>query len=87
MVDSTRQTIVDLAQKIRANRTSPEITTVIQWIDALEESAVENLVSCNSQDHDTCASKVHLLRLMRKQIAEPSFSERQARYQETQYGG
>lgn len=81
-----RQTLAEMAQRIRANHASPEVILIVQWLGALEEEAVESLVACAAQDHDTCAAKVHVLRSLRKHITEPSFAERQAKYKVTQHG-
>jgi hypothetical protein len=72
--------IEELTQKVRANRATPEMTLVAQWLEALETDAVEMLVGCTVQDHDACAARVRLLRMLRKKITEPSFAERQAKY-------
>lgn len=81
-----RQTIEELTQKVRANRATPEMTLVAQWLEALETDAVEVLVSCAGQDHDACAARVRLLRSLRKQLVEQSFAERQAKYKVINYG-
>ena len=79
-MSNLHQSIEELTQKVRANRATPEMTLVAQWLEALEIDAVEVLVGCTVQEHDACAARVRLLRMLRKKITEPSFAERQARY-------
>lgn len=79
-MSNLHQSIEELTQKIRANRGTPEMTLVAQWLEALEADAVEVLVGCTVQDHDACAARVRLLRMLRKKLTEPSFAEIQAKY-------
>ncbi|MBK8132456.1 MAG: hypothetical protein IPK48_06900 [Gammaproteobacteria bacterium] len=76
-----RQTIAELGQKVRANRATPEMTLVLQWIGALETDAVRELIDCTPERHAYQQARVHLLQAMKTQISEPSFAEQQAKYQ------
>ncbi len=76
-----RQTIAELGQKVRANRATPEMTLVLQWIGAMEADAIKSLIDCPAVQHDYQQARVHLLQAMKTQISEPSFAEQQAKYQ------
>lgn len=76
-----RRAIAELAQKVRANRATPEMTLVLQWLNALEEDAIRALIDCPSEQHDYFKARVHLLKVMQVEISEPSFAEQQAKYQ------
>jgi glutamate mutase epsilon subunit len=76
-----RQTIAELGQKVRANRATPEMSLVLQWISSLEADAIKSLIDCTTEEHAYQQARVHLLQAMKTQISEPSFAEQQAKYQ------
>ena len=77
---SDRHVIAELGQKVRANRASPEMTLVVQWLSALEADAVKGLIDCIADQHDYHQARVHLLQAMKTEISEPSFAEQQSQY-------
>ena len=77
----------EFAEYLRLHRGSPEVGTVLQWLNVLEMQAIEALIDCPAADHADKAARVQILRLLQARITAPTLSESQAQYTGDKHAG